>query len=155
MDKIDKKILDLLQINSKISNQELADRIALSPSPCLRRVNQLEEEGYISKYVALLNPEKLGLQLTIMVSVGLDTHDPKKMDHFEKTIQSFSEVVECYLIAGQTHDYLLKVMMANLNDYHAFLLKRLTQIPGVKTVHSSFVLRNIVNKTALPLTNIV
>lgn len=154
MDKIDKKILELLQADSHISNQDLADRVALSPSPCLRRVNQLESEEYIKGYVALLNPEKLGLSLVILVSVGLDTHDPKKMANFEKTIQSFPEVVDCYLITGQSHDYLLKVMMNSLSEYHAFLLNRLTQIAGVKTVHSSFALRTVVNKTALPLMHV-
>src|SRR4249919_2958719 len=109
MDRIDKKILEILQNNSQISNQELAEKVALSPSPCLRRVKQLEENNYINRYVALLNPEKIGLQLTIIVSVGLSTHDPKKMHAFEKNMKSFPEVIQCYLIAGQTADYLLKI----------------------------------------------
>ncbi len=154
MDKIDKKILELLQQDGKISNQTLADKVALSPSPCLRRVNQLEDAGYIDKYVALLNPEKLGLQLTIFVTIGLGTHDAKKMTKFENAIKSFPEVTQCYLIAGQAQDYVLKVIVANLNDYQIFLLNKLTQLPDVKTVHSSVVLRNIVDKTALPLNHL-
>lgn len=151
MDKIDKKIMHLLQQNGKMSNQEVAEKVALSPSPCLRRIKQLEEEGYISKYVALLNPEKLGLQLTILVSVGLSSHDPKLMAGFESQIKASPEVVHCYLLAGQAQDYLLKVLVASLNEYQIFLLNKLTQIDGVKTVHSSFVLRSIVDKTELPL----
>lgn len=151
MDQIDKKILELLQLNSQISNQELADKIALSPSPCSRRVQQLEKEGYINKYVALLNPEKLGLQLTIIVLVGLDSHDSKKMSGFEKNILSFPEVIQCYLIAGQEADYMLRVVVPNLKEYQSFLLDKLTRINGVSTVHSSFVLRSIIDKTELPL----
>jgi len=151
MDRIDKKILKLLQSNSKINNQELADEVALSPSPCLRRVKQLEEAGYIHKYVALLNPEKLGLQLTILVSVGLTSHDPKLMANFESKIKALSEVVQCHLIAGQEKDYMLKVIVPGLSEYQTFLLKKLTQIDGVKNVHSSFVLRSIVDTSALPL----
>ncbi|OGT31209.1 MAG: AsnC family transcriptional regulator [Gammaproteobacteria bacterium RIFCSPHIGHO2_12_FULL_35_23] len=154
MDRIDKRLLELLQTDSKINNQELAEKVALSPSPCLRRVKQLEDEGYINKYVALLNPEKLGLQLTIFVSVGLSTHDPKKMSSFEEIIKSFPEIIQCHLIAGQAQDYILKVVVPSLNEYHSFLLNKLTQIDGVRNVHSSFVLRSIVDKSSLPLNHI-
>ena len=151
MDDIDKKILDLLQSNGKISNQELAEHIALSPSPCSRRVKQLEDEGFIRQYVALLDPVKIGLQLTIMVSVALINHDPKVMKNFEETIASIPEVIQCYLIAGQSADYLLKVMVSNLEAYQSFLLKKLTIIHGVQQVQSSFVLQSIVDSTSLPL----
>jgi Lrp/AsnC family leucine-responsive transcriptional regulator len=151
MDRIDKKILDLLQIDGKISNQELAERVALSPSPCLRRVKQLEEDGYIRQYVALLDPNKIGLQLTIMVSVGLNSHDSTKMKAFEERIALIPEVIQCYLIAGQSADYLLKVMVSNLEEYQSFLLKKLTVIDGVQHIHSSFVLQRVVDKTSLPL----
>lgn len=151
MNSTDKKILDLLQNDGNISNQELADRIALSPSPCSRRVKQLEDEGYIRQYVALLDPIKIGLQLTIMVSVALINHDPKIMKNFEETVASFPEVIQCYLITGQSADYLIKVVVAHLDAYQHFLLKKLTIIDGVSQVHSSFVLQRIVDKTALPL----
>src|SRR3990172_900623 len=98
MDRIDKKILEILQSNGQITNQDLAEKVALSPSPCLRRVKQLEDEGYIVKYVALLSPEKVGLSLTIMVLVGLDSHAADKMSSFENSIASFPEVSQCYLI---------------------------------------------------------
>ncbi len=151
MDRIDKKILEILQADGRISNQELADQVALSPSPCLRRVKQLEDDGYIRHYVALLDPNKIGLQLTIMVSVTLVNHDPKVMKHFEETVASLPEVTQCYLITGQSADYLIKVVVANLDEYQSFLLKKLTIIDGVNQVHSSFVLQRIVDKTALPL----
>ena len=151
MDRIDKKILEILQTDGRISNQDLADRVALSPSPCLRRVKQLEDDGYIKHYVALLDPNKINLQLTIIVTVGLDNHDAANMQHFEETIQNYPEIVQCYLIAGQAADYLLKVVVPDLAAYEYFLLKKLTSIKGVAQVHSSFVLRRIIDTTHLPL----
>lgn len=151
IDRVDKKILELLQSDSEISNQNLAEKVALSPSPCSRRVKQLEEEGYIEKHVALLNPEKVGLQLTILVLVSLDSHAPRKMSGFEESIQALPDVIQCYLIAGQSADYLLKVIVPNMTHYRSFLLEKLTCIDGVTGVHSSFVLRSIIDKTALPL----
>jgi len=154
MDRIDKNILESLQQNSKISNQELADKVSLSPSPCLRRVKQLEEDGYIDKYVALLNPKKLGLELTILVSVGLSSHDHKIMTNFENIIKTLPEVVQCHLIAGQAQDYMLRVLVSSLNEYQTFLLNKLTQIEGVRNIHSSFVLQSIVDQTSLPLSQV-
>lgn len=151
LDKIDKQILHMLQQNSHISNQELADKISLSPSPCLRRVKQLEEAGYIKKYVAILNPEKINLNLSILVSVGISSHDPKVMQNFENTIKSFPQVVQCYLIAGQSADYMLKIVVESLEEYQQFLLKNLMRIEGVGTLHSSFILQNVVDETALPV----
>lgn len=151
MDKIDKKILGLLQADGKMNNQELADKVGLSPSPCLRRVKRLEEEGYIKKYTVLLDPEKIGLGLTIIVLVGLNSHDPKLMSRFESVVKNLDEVIECHLIAGQAQDYMLKVIVPGLNEYQSFLLKKLTQIDGVRNVHSSFVLRSVVDETTLPL----
>lgn len=154
MDKTDKKILELLQANSRISNQELSDKVSLSPSPCLRRVNQLEEAGYIHKHVAILDAEKIGLQLTIIILVGLTDHDPKKMAGFEKIMENSHEVMQCYLIAGQTADYMLRIVVPSLAEYQEFLLNKLTQINGVHTVHSSFVVRNVIEKTAFPLKHV-
>tara|TARA_R110000868_G_scaffold144960_4_gene364538 strand:+ start:57526 stop:57993 length:468 start_codon:yes stop_codon:yes gene_type:complete len=151
MDRIDKQILEQLQQNSKINNQELAEKVSLSPSPCLRRVKQLEEEGYINRYVALLSPEKIGLDLTISIAVELSSHDPKIMKGFENKIKTLPEIVQCHLIAGQDQDYILKVVVPSLNKYQTFLLDKLTQIEGVRNVHSSFVLRSIVDTSSLPL----
>ncbi len=151
MDRIDKKILEILQSNSQITNQELADEVALSPSPCLRRVNNLEANGYISKYVAIVNPEKIGLTLTIVILIGLSSHDPKTMRNFEKAMEDSPEVLQCYLIAGQSADYMLRIVVPDLAEYQKFLLNKLTQINGVTSVHSSFVIKNLIEKTALPL----
>ncbi|HVE44741.1 MAG TPA: Lrp/AsnC family transcriptional regulator [Gammaproteobacteria bacterium] len=151
VDRIDKKILKILQENAHISNQELAERVALSPSPCLRRVKALEENGTISKQVILLNPEKIGLALTVIVLVGLNSHQASVMAEFEKNIQALPEVIQCYLITGQQADYVLKVIVPDLNTYQSFLLGKLTSISGVDNVHSSFILRTICDTTALPL----
>ncbi|MCL9685836.1 Lrp/AsnC family transcriptional regulator [Legionella maioricensis] len=154
MDRTDKKLLEQLQLNSQISNQELADLVALSPSPCLRRVKLLEDNGYIKKQVALLDPEKIGLKLTVIVLVGLNSHQPAVMSEFEERVRFLPEVVQCYLITGQSADYLLKIIVPDLNAYQAFLLGKLTCINGVDTVHSSFILRTICETTALPLSHL-
>lgn len=154
MDRIDKKILNILQTNSDISNQDLADNVALSASPCLRRVKQLEEEGHIKNYVALLNPYKLGLKLTVLILVKLKSHDPAIMKKFEKSVKSLSEVIQCDMIMGQKADYLLKVIVPEMSDYQSFLLEKLTRIDGVTNVESSVILKNIVDTTALPLDHI-
>lgn len=151
IDRTDKKILEILQSNCQISNQELADLVALSPSPCLRRVKLLEENGYIHKQVALLNPEKVGLELTVLVLVGLNSHQPTIMSEFEETMRLLPEVIQCYLITGQSADYLLKIIVPDLKTYQSFLLGKLTGINGVSSVHSSFILRTICDTTALPL----
>ena len=151
MDRTDKKILEILQTNCQISNQDLADQVALSPSPCLRRVKLLEENGTICKQVALLNPEKIGLELTVVVLVGLNSHQPVIMSEFEATMRMLPEVIQCYLITGQSADYLLKIIVPDLQAYQSFLLGKLTGINGVSSVHSSFILRTICDTTALPL----
>ena len=151
MDRQDKKILMMLQDNGRLTNQELADAIALSPSPCLRRVKLLEDQKIIRRYAALLDPETIGLHLTAMVSVGLDKHSPQKMRQFEIVIKKIPEVMQCYLVTGQAADYLLKVVVSSMKHYQKFLLEQITQIDGVASVHSSFVLQPIVDKTALPL----
>jgi Lrp/AsnC family transcriptional regulator, leucine-responsive regulatory protein len=132
----------------------LADKVALSPSPCLRRVKLLEEEGYITKQVVLLNAQKIGLNLTVMILVGLNTHQADVMKSFEETIKLMPEVVQCLLITGHSADHLLKAITPNLEAYQYFLLNKLTVIPGVNAVHSSFVLRTICDTTELPLDHI-
>lgn len=151
MDRTDKKILDILQSNCQINNQELAEMVALSPSPCLRRVKLLEDHGYIKKMVALLEPEKIGLKLSVIVLVGLNSHQPEVMNQFEEAVRFLPEVVQCYLITGQSADYVLKVIVPDLNAYQSFLLDKLTRIKGVTSVQSSFILRTIYETTTLPL----
>ncbi len=154
LDRYDIRILQALQQNAHISNQDLADLIGLTPSPCLRRVRQLEESGLITARVTLLNPQKLGLSLTVLIHISMDRHTPERFEHFEETINSYDEVIECLLITGQSADYMVKVMVPDMNYYQDFLLNKITKITGVTGVHSSFVLRQPVHKTALPLNHL-
>lgn len=154
LDRTDKRLLALLQEDSSLSNQELAERVGLSPSPCSRRVKQLEEAGLISGYVAKLNPEALGLTLTAYVQIALDKHTPERFTEFDKQINACPQVVECYLVTGQSADYNLKVIVADMQAFQEFLLNTLTQIPGVSGVHSSFVMRKVVETTQLPLNHL-
>lgn len=150
-DKIDLNILKELQQDSGLTNQELADRVGLSPSPCLRRVKALEESGIINKSVILLNQNMLGLKLTAFIQISMDRHTPERFEVFEETVETYPEVMACNLITGQAGDYLLEVVVEDMDKYHDFLLGRLTRIPGVTGVHSSFLLRRIVNRTSFPL----
>ena len=150
-DRMDRKILELMQENGRISNLELAEKTALSPSPCSRRVKRLEEEGVISSFVARLNPNALDLKLMVLIQISLDRHTPERFECFEAQVSKFNEVMECYLITGQSADYLLKVIVPDMECYQQFLLGKLTGIEGVVGVHSSFVLRKVIDRTALPL----
>lgn len=153
-DRIDRRILQELQANARISNLELADRVGLSPTPCSRRVKQLEDSGLIDGHVTLLNPNKLGLKLTAIIGISMDRHTPERFENFEREVAAFSEVVECNVVTGQAADYLLKVMVPDMAYYEEFLLGRLTRIEGVSGVHSSFVLRSVLRKTELPVLDI-
>jgi Lrp/AsnC family leucine-responsive transcriptional regulator len=151
LDRTDKRILAELQNNGRISNQELADKVGLSPSPCLRRVRQLEDSGIIEGYAALLNASKLGLKLIALIQISMDKHTPERFEHFQKVVSAYPEVLECLLITGQSADYLLKVAVQDMEVYQDFLLNKITKIPGVSDVHSSFVLREVISTTKLPL----
>ncbi|POZ49754.1 Lrp/AsnC family transcriptional regulator [Methylovulum psychrotolerans] len=151
LDTMDRRILDEMQKNARISNLDLADKIGLSPSPCSRRVKQLEDEGLIDRHVTLLNQAKLQLKLIALIQVSMDLHTPERFEAFEAQVRNYPEVLECYLITGQAADYLLKVIVPDMEYYQAFLLGKLTRIPGVSGVQSSFVLRKAVDTTALPL----
>jgi len=151
LDRYDRLILDVLQQDGRISNQELADRISLSPSSCLRRVRTLEETGLITGYRALLDARKLGLSLMALIHISMDRHTPERFERFEAEVAAIAEVLECLLITGQDADYQLKVVVADMDAYQELLLNRVTRIPGVTGVHSSFVLRRVIDKTALPL----
>lgn len=151
MDKYDQQILTILQNNGRITNQELAEAIKLSPSPCLRRVKQLEANGLIEGYVALLNAKKLGLSLLAFISISMDKHTPERFEALENTLASYPEVLECHLITGQTADYLLKVIVKDMEAYQQFLLNKLTRIEGVSGVHTSFVMKSPIKTTALPV----
>ena len=151
LDRYDRRILDELQRNGRISNQELAERIGLSPAPCLRRVRALEQSGLIAGYRALLDAKQLGLSLMALIHISMDRHTPERFANFDKLIAELPEVMECLLITGQDADYQLKVVVRDMDAFQALLLERITRIEGVSGVHSSFVLRRVVDKTAYPL----
>lgn len=150
LDRFDRQILEILQEDGRISNQELADRISLSPSPCLRRVRALEEAGFIVGYCAMVDAKVLGLSLMALIHISMDQHIPERFKQFEAAIHEIPEVMECLLITGQAADYQLKVVVRDMDAYQELLLNRITRIKGVTGVHSSFVLRRVVDKTALP-----
>ena len=151
IDRYDRQILAILQADGRISNQDLADRIGLSPSPCLRRVRTLEESGLIAGYRAQLVAKKLGLTLMALIHISMDQHTPERFANFETQIAEIPEVLECLLITGQDADYQLKVVVRDMDGYQELLLNRITRIPGVTGVHSSFVLRKVVDRGALPV----
>lgn len=151
LDRFDRRILDVLQAEGRISNQDLAERIGLSPSPCLRRVRALEEAGVIVAYRALLDARQLGLTLMALIHISMDRHTPERFANFEQRVSDLPEVIECLLITGQEADYQIKVVVRDMDAYQALLLNKITRIEGVSGVHSSFVMRRVVDKTALPL----
>lgn len=151
LDRIDKQILQLMQANARISNLELADSVGLSPTPCSRRVKRLEESGIIDKHVTLLKPSALGLNLTAMIGISMDRHTPERFENFQNAVSALPEVLECLIVTGQSADFLLKVIVRDMQHYEQFLLGHITKLEGVTGVHSSFVLREVIKKTALPL----
>jgi len=150
LDRIDRKILALLQTNARVTNIELADQVGLSPSPCLRRVRELEERGVVRRYVTLVDAAKVGLPVSVFVNVTLDRQIETALEKFEDAILKRPEVMECYLMTGD-FDYLLRVVTADLSAYERFLVENLTRVPGVSSIRSSFALKQVKYSTALPL----
>jgi Lrp/AsnC family leucine-responsive transcriptional regulator len=151
LDRSDRQILDALQHNGGLSNLELAERVGLSASPCSRRVKALEDAGIIIGRTTQLNQKALGLDLTIIIQISMDRHTPERFENFERTVSAFAEVQLCYLVTGQEADYLLKVVVPDMDAYQQFLLNKITRIDGVSGVHSSFVMRKVRDTSALPL----
>ncbi|PIE23627.1 MAG: AsnC family transcriptional regulator [Neptuniibacter caesariensis] len=151
LDRFDLKILRELQGNDDLSNQELAERVGLTAAPCSRRVKQLEESGVIRDRVVRLNERAINLNLFAILHISMDKHIPERFDEFEKTIKELPEVMECYLITGHDADYQLKVAVPDMDSYHDFLLGRITRIKGVTGVKSAFIMRKVVDSTAMPL----
>lgn len=143
LDRYDRHILELLQQEGRISNQELADRIGLSPSPCLRRVRALEESGLIEGYRAILDAKRLGLGLMAILAISMDQHTTERFGGFEEQIRNCPQVIECLIITGQAADYQLKVIVRDMDEYQDLLLNKINSIPGVTGAHSSFVLRHV------------
>lgn len=150
LDSIDLKILAELQVDGALSNIELARRIHLSPSPCLARVRALEAAGVIDRYVALANAAALGLGLNVFINISLKSQSKEALAHFEQRISEHDEVMECYLMTGDS-DYLIRVAVADIAALEKFILEQLTSIPGIEKIRSSFALKQVRYKTALPL----
>ncbi len=150
MDTIDKRILKELQENARLTNVELADRVGLSPSPCLRRVRALEKSGAITGYKAIVSQETVGLPVSVFVMVSLERQVEGVLEEFEKRIRALPEVMECYLMTGEM-DYLLRVVTQDLQTYEQFLIRDLTKFPGVRGIKSSFALKQVMYRIALPV----
>jgi len=162
LDKTDRKILAILQTDGRLSNQEVAERVNLSPSPCLRRIKQLEESGVIRQYVALLAPEKIGLGLLAYVNVRMEKHSdispsgaartvsPSPRVDFAAAVANWPEVVACYAMTGEM-DYLLRVHVEDMEHFSRFMMETLLRHPAVLDVKSSFALQRVKDTTALPL----
>ena len=149
-DAIDWKILGRLQDDARLSNVELAQAVNLSPSPCLTRVRALEDSGLISRYVTLLDPIKLGLTVSVFISVRLEKQIERSLDVFERAIKERPEVMECYLMTGES-DYLLRVVVPDVQALERFIVDFLSRIPGIGNLQSSFALKQVKYQTALPL----
>ena len=154
LDSIDWKILGLLQADARSSNVELAKAVGLSPSPCLNRVRALEEAGYISRYVTLLDALRVGLKVSVFIQVTLERQIESALERFENAIRSRPEVMECYLMTGDA-DYLIRVVVADIQVLEEFILKFLTKLPGVGNIKSSFALKQVKYKTALPINDLI
>jgi Lrp/AsnC family leucine-responsive transcriptional regulator len=153
LDRTDFRILDLLQANGRLSNVELAEKVALSPSPCLRRLKRLETAGVIRCYVALVDPAKVGLGLLAFVRVSLEKRGRGAMDAFKRSVQEWPEVMDCYVMTGDV-DYLLKILVEDLEHFSRFIMDRLLKQPGVIDAKSSFALETLKDNTALDLAHL-
>lgn len=143
LDKIDRQILALLRENARMSNLELAESVNLSPTPCARRVKQLEDSGVITGYSVTTDPRKLGYQLSVYIAISMDKHTAERFSNFEKKLREFPEVVSCSIVTGRSEDYLIKALVKDMAHYEEFLLHRLNRIEGIAQVHTSFELREV------------
>ncbi|WP_346894390.1 Lrp/AsnC family transcriptional regulator [uncultured Roseibium sp.] len=150
LDRLDHRILEELQRDGRIANADLAEKVGLSPSTCLRRVRALEEVGIIDKYVALLDQRKLGRRMDVFVEIALTGQSNEVLENFEKAVARSGEIMECYLMAGDA-DYMLRVTAADPTDFERIHREELTRLPGVLRMKSSFAIRPIVRKTAFPM----
>ena len=150
LDRLDRAILHELQLDGRLSNVALAERVNLSESACLRRVKRLEEAGLIAGYVMLMDQVKAGYSSTIFVQISLDRQQQSDLEKFERAVAEVPEVMECYLMTGDA-DFLLRVVASDAADFERIHTQHLTRLPGVTRVHSSFSLRNVVKKTELPI----
>jgi Lrp/AsnC family leucine-responsive transcriptional regulator len=150
LDGIDRKILVALQEDAHLTTEALGERVGLSPSPCARRVRQLEAAGVIKGYVAVVDQVKVGLPISVFASIKLERQREEELDRFAKAVQRWPEIVECYLMTGQ-QDYLLRIVVKDLEAYEAFLKRTLTRLEGVASIESSFALGQVKHAQALPI----
>lgn len=150
LDEIDRKILRLLQSDCRLTMQEIAERVGLSASPCHRRIKIMEDAGLIRGYVALVDQRRLGLPVSVFVSIKLERQREKDLEAFSKAISRWPEVLECYLMTGH-RDYLLRVVVEDLQAYEKFLKQKLTLVPGIASIESSFALDQIKYSIAVPV----
>jgi len=150
LDPIDLRILARLQEDARLSNVDLAKAVNLSPSPCLARVRRLEESGLISRYVTLLDPIALGLTVSVFIQVRLEKQVERSLEAFEQAMKERPEVMECYLMTGSS-DYLLRVVVTDIQALERFIVDFLSKVPGVGNIQSSFALKQVKYETALPL----
>jgi Lrp/AsnC family leucine-responsive transcriptional regulator len=150
IDDIDRKILAVLQKDGRMSLADLAQRVGLSPSPCLRRIRLLEQAGVISRYVAMLDQQAVGLPISVFVSIKLEKQREDALARFSKAIARWPEVLECYLMTGP-RDYLLRVVVADLAAYEQFLKQKLTRLDGIASIESSFALEQVKYTNVLPI----
>lgn len=150
LDSTDIAILEQLQENARISNVDLARAVGLTPSPCLNRVRSLEESGVIQRHVTLLNSKRLGLRLNVFIQVSLEKQREEALARFQEIIQLRPEVMECYLMTGDS-DYLLRVLVRDIDDLEGFILNSLTKVPGISNIRSSIALKQVQYKTAVAL----
>lgn len=150
IDTIDRKILALLQQDAHMTMEKLSEAVGLSPSPCARRVRNLEASGVIKRYVAVVDQDKAGLPVSVFASIRLERQREDELDRFAKAIARWPEIVECYLMTGQ-RDYLLRIVVKDLPAYEAFLKRTLTRLDGVASIESSFALSQVKHAQALPV----
>ena len=150
LDDLDRKILEYLQSDGRMSLADLADKVGLSPSPCLRRVRNLERVGVISRYVAVLDQRAVGLPVSVFVSIKLEKQKQESLDRFAKAIARWPEVLECYLMTGP-RDYWLRVVVPDLAAYERFVKQKLTRLEGIASIESSFALEQVKYTNVLPV----
>ncbi len=152
-DAIDRRILEQLQRAGRMTNLELAEKVGISPTPCLRRVRQLESAGVIKGYVAQLDRERVGLGLTVFIAVRLASHSDSATKAFRRSVAGVAEVTACYVTSGE-HDFLLHVVVPDLAEYRRFVLERLIKLPDVRDIQSSFVIDTVKEDAPIPLTHL-
>lgn len=150
LDSFERQILEIIQEDASLSNSEIAERVGLSSSPCWRRISRLETEGYIKRRVAIVDRKKLGLNAHIFAQVKLNAHGRANLEEFAQAIQSYPEVLDCYVLMGPV-DFLLRIVASDIENYERFFFNKISQLPGVREVNSTIALSEIKSTTALPI----